>query len=203
MNHKLQTTALSPVLRAGPASAGDSPGEGTRGPRPSPQAHWPLRAGSWGQAPPAKAQAWGPGWGGLGRAGMPQVHGGACLSLCQNTGKLLEARRHPPLNKKAVKGLQVAGTRPLPPAAAGPGSSAVGVGVALLPVGQDRGQQGTGRASGRLSQSCPTADASHRPAHAPDPQPSSDGRTARTGLAVGRDVAGRRLHGCGALRSTG
>lgn len=83
---------------------------------------------------------------GLQRAGMPQVYGWTCISLCQNMEKLLETGRQPPLNKKAVQALQVAGTHPLSPDAAGPGSSAVDMGVALLPsgVGQRaaRGRQG-------------------------------------------------------------
>lgn len=86
---------------------------------------------------------------------MPQVYGWACIFPCQNIERLLEARRHSPLKKKAVQALQAASTflclQPLQGRAAAQWTW----GWPCSLAGQGRGQRGTGGASGSLSPEMP------------------------------------------------
>lgn len=86
--------------------------------------------GAWSS--PAKAWACGSGGGGHEEAGIPNVYGRACISLCENTEKLLEGGQHPLLNRRpswhSQWPIHIAHVQ----MAAGPGSSAVDVRAGLL-----------------------------------------------------------------------
>lgn len=173
----------SPGALSWPALAGDSPRaedkQAMAQARSSPATQgWISEArgqevGAWSF--PAKAWACGSGGGGHEGAGIPNVYGRACISLCENTEKLLEGGQAPSIKQKATLPLSGASTHRPPP------------------DGRRAGQQRSGRQD-RTSeaQRHPTTHAFHQGVlsstcitiHAFEMQPSTDRPTAWYRCAV-------------------